>query len=143
MAAAKKETLFDKIRVIWQEKSHCSLENIMQRIECNPETAQLYLMAIEQGASSWREYLNGCTQKRREQPKNKAIAYLIQQRLAQLKKSRYWLATQLNAPRSLVYEYAQGDFIPSDEQFEKLCTVLETPYKTIDDLMRGYDQRDE
>lgn len=87
------------------------------------------------GFRSYGDYLKNIAEKRRKRPANKALSRLIINRLKREKKNSSWLAEQLGVTRQSVDLYKRGKSIPKKATLEKLFSVLELPYRSIDDLL--------
>ena len=72
---------------------------------------------------------------RQERPENQRLSDLIKKRLKELGKNQDWLSRQIDVSRAAVSKYIQGEYTPDTKILERLYSVLEVPYKTLDDLL--------
>lgn len=98
---------------------------VKQRV--NPETGRKF--------ESRSEYDEDLAKRRQRRLENKELSDLIKRRLKELGKNQSWLSRQINVSKESISQYAQGKLIPNEERLERLFSVLDVPYRTLEDLL--------
>lgn len=98
-----------------------------QRI--NPETGEKF--------KSPTEYQNYLSKQREQNPKNKKLGSLIIKRLNELGKTQRYLADKLGISNAIISDYTSGKSLPNKYNVRKLFSILEVPYKTLDDMIEA------
>ena len=93
-------------------------------------------LAKKRGFKDYKDYRNYLAEQRQKRPENKRFSELVRKRLKEKGKNLAWLANQIDVTSGAVSSYAKGTSIPSGERFGKVCTVLDLPYKTIDNIVK-------
>ncbi|MBS3123326.1 helix-turn-helix domain-containing protein [Candidatus Woesearchaeota archaeon] len=129
-----------------------SLREIAQRADVSKSTVYNHTKLKERGFASHTEYKSYTVQKRgfaslteyqnylskenKQKITHKLLSTLITTRLKELGKNQSWLAEELNLTRQMISYYIKGINLPRDYILTNLFSVLEVPYKTIDDLIK-------
>ena len=92
-------------------------------------------LAKQKGFESCPQYRAHLLKEYQKNPKNQKLANLIRQRLNDLEKSQNWLSRQFGDPRPNISRYVNAKHFPSGETLQKLCSFLDIPQKTLDDLL--------
>ena len=89
----------------------------------------------QRGFESLSEYHEHLAKQRQKRPENRELSDLIKRSLKKLGKNQSWLASQIKVSRESVSKYAQGKRTPNREKLKRLFSVLDVPYRTLDDLL--------
>lgn len=92
-------------------------------------------LAKQNGFASAKDYRNYLAEQRKKRPENKIFGALVRKRLKEKGKNYSWLADQVGVTSTTASSYARGISIPRSERSRKVFSVLDLPYKTIDDLV--------
>jgi len=80
-------------------------------------------------------YENDLAEKRQQNPLYKRVGKLIKTGVRKKQKSQSWLAKRVGVTRQVMSSYARARTLPPNKVFRKICSALELPYKTLDDLL--------
>ena len=97
------------------------------RQRTNPETGQPF--------TSLTELKDYQARKARRRKVNRKLEELVSVSLNVLNKDLSWLAKEIGVSRQMTSLYSQGKSIPKPEILSKLFVALDTPFKTLDDLV--------
>ena len=96
-----------------------------QRI--NPETGKPF--------ASRKDYNSYRANQRKSRKECRKLSELIKLRLDFLDETQSWLAKQVGVSQSDISRYVSRGHIPREEVFQKICVVLQAPYKNLDELV--------
>jgi len=96
----------------------------------NPETGQTF--------GSFNEYHEYMARQRVKKPENQITSQYIKTRLEGIGMTQSWLAEQLEISKNTVSRYANGLITPRKNLQKKLFEALDSPYKSIDELVQDY-----
>ncbi|MBS3082118.1 helix-turn-helix transcriptional regulator, partial [Candidatus Pacearchaeota archaeon] len=102
-------------------------ESYQARQRTNPETGQPF--------TSLTELKDYQARKARRRKVNRKLEELVSVSLNVLNKDLSWLAKEIGVSRQMTSLYSQGKSIPKPEILSKLFVALDTPFKTLDDLV--------
>lgn len=91
--------------------------------------------ARKMGFTSLSKYNKDLAEKRKKRPVNQKLGILIKERLTKLGKEQKWLAEQLGITEGAVTRYKSGEITPKNGLQERLFSLLEVPYHTLEDLL--------
>lgn len=114
---------------------------LKQRI--NPDTNKLFISLTEyfkyiskqKGFNNNYKYRVYLDKKRQNRPLNKKLSWLIIKMLEEMDKPRKWLAYQIGVTKPYLNDFISGRRTPTQETAEKLFSVLQLPYKNLDELL--------
>ncbi|MEK6811606.1 MAG: helix-turn-helix transcriptional regulator, partial [Nanoarchaeota archaeon] len=93
----------------------------------NPETGKPF--------ESLTELQGYQAKKARRRKANRKLEELINVSLNVLEKDISWLAERIGKSKGSVYSYANGKTIPKPPTLRKIFRELQTPFKTLEDLV--------
>ena len=94
-------------------------------------------MAKEKGHKSYAKYCNSLAEERQQRNSNIALSCFLAEKSKEQGISQAELARQLGVSRQAVSMYAQGKMLPEEDVLLKIYSILNVPYKTIDDLFES------
>ncbi len=114
---------------------------LKQRI--NPETNKTFVSLTEyfkylskqKGFNNNYKYRVYLDKMRQSRPLNKKLSGLIIKMLEEMDKPQKWLAYQIGVTKPYLNDFISGRRTPTQETAEKLFSVLQLPYKNLDELL--------
>ena len=96
-------------------------------------------LAKKRGFESQTEYEKHLAKERQRRPENQELSKLIKTKLKEGGKNQSWLAKEMGITSQAVSLYVRGKNVPTEDLLGRLYSLLDVPYKTLDDLLEDID----
>jgi transcriptional regulator with XRE-family HTH domain len=140
------EKVIGQIRYLHEQGR--SQEEIMQATGVSPSSVHVYTQyqsraayanrfARRNGYRSYGHYLKTLARRHKQETKYQKFSALLARQLKKLNMTQTLLAEQVRCTKQAISLYAQGAVLPRPRLFRRICSALEVPYRTIDDLLQN------